>query len=240
MTRKEYYQIHKEEIKRKRREFYHANKNNEEYKERRKLWGRTYRTIYKEEIKSKSKEYYITNRQSCLNKHKEYRDANKDAIRLSNKEYRQQNKEREKVRHAKYHAKPEIKERRSLQSKKLYELNREKRSLQIKNYNAKYYKTENGKAQRCKNSHNRRARVNKVGGSYSVQEWINLKQQFNFTCLLCRRSEPEIKLTVDHIIPVSLGGSNDISNIRPLCKPCNAKAYWQLRNKLVEQEQLRL
>jgi 5-methylcytosine-specific restriction endonuclease McrA len=36
--------------------------------------------------------------------------------------------------------------------------------------------------------------------------------------LCCGEAKP---LTVDHVVPVSKGGSNDISNIQPLCLECN-------------------
>lgn len=69
----------------------------------------------------------------------------------------------------------------------------------------------------------RRARIQNVGGSFTNGEWANLKAQYNYTCPHCERSEPQIKLTIDHIIPVSKGGSNNIENIQPLCGSCNSK-----------------
>lgn len=85
----------------------------------------------------------------------------------------------------------------------------------------------------------RRARKRSAGGKYSKQEWEALKAQYNYTCLRCYRQEPAIKLSPDHVIPLSRGGTNDIGNIQPLCRTCNEKKYattidyrlsWQERN----------
>lgn len=67
----------------------------------------------------------------------------------------------------------------------------------------------------------RRARKHKNGGSHTIDEWETLKAQYNWTCPACESSEPEIKLTEDHIIPLSKGGSDNIENIQPLCMKCN-------------------
>lgn len=69
----------------------------------------------------------------------------------------------------------------------------------------------------------RRARKSKAGGSFTLKEWDILKAKHNFTCPCCLKSEPEIKLTIDHVIPISKGGINDRSNIQPLCRKCNSK-----------------
>lgn len=63
------------------------------------------------------------------------------------------------------------------------------------------------------------------GGSHSLSEWHNLKAQYNWTCPCCYKQEPEIKLSQDHIIPVSKGGSDNIENIQPLCMPCNLRKH---------------
>jgi len=43
----------------------------------------------------------------------------------------------------------------------------------------------------------------------------------NFTCQLCGRKAPEVKLEVDHIIPKSAGGTDDPNNLRTVCYACN-------------------
>lgn len=43
-------------------------------------------------------------------------------------------------------------------------------------------------------------------------------QRDNFRCVQCSASYP---LTLDHIVPWSAGGSDDVDNLRTLCWPCN-------------------
>lgn len=73
----------------------------------------------------------------------------------------------------------------------------------------------------------RRERLKKFGGSHTQEEWNILKKRCNFSCLSCKKSEPKIKLTRDHIVSLSNGGSDNIENIQPLCNSCNAKKYTQ-------------
>ncbi len=66
-----------------------------------------------------------------------------------------------------------------------------------------------------------RRRSKEVGatGSHTHNEWLALLRAYDNKCLRCGTTG---RLTEDHIIPLSLGGTNDISNIQPLCKPCNS------------------
>lgn len=43
----------------------------------------------------------------------------------------------------------------------------------------------------------------------------------NFQCVICGRRPPDIELCVDHIMPVSKGGTNAEENLRTLCTDCN-------------------
>ena len=78
--------------------------------------------------------------------------------------------------------------------------------------------------------HRRRALKAKVGGSYTEKEWLDVKEMYNNRCANCKK---KIKLTVDHIIPLTKWiewekvnkpnySWNDIENIQPLCTSCNS------------------
>lgn len=58
-------------------------------------------------------------------------------------------------------------------------------------------------------------------------KWLRLRFEIlkrdNFTCQYCGRNvrEDNIKINIDHIIPRSKGGNNDIINLITSCKECN-------------------
>jgi len=72
--------------------------------------------------------------------------------------------------------------------------------------------------------HNRRARLKASGGSHTPEQIKAMAGLQRHKCPNCKTS---IKngYEVDHIVPISKGGSSDISNIQLLCKRCNRRKH---------------
>lgn len=67
-----------------------------------------------------------------------------------------------------------------------------------------------------------------IEGTHTQEEWDNLKRKYNFTCLSCYKTEPIIKLTRDHIIPLTKNGTDKINNLQPLCLRCNISKFTRI------------
>ena len=68
----------------------------------------------------------------------------------------------------------------------------------------------------------RYAKEKNATGNHTLHEWVELKDSFGNVCVFCGSDE---KLTKDHVIPLSRGGSDYIENIQPLCRSCNSKKH---------------
>ncbi len=68
----------------------------------------------------------------------------------------------------------------------------------------------------------RRYREKGITGSHTLKQWEELKDKYGQRCAICKEKKT---LTRDHIIPVTKKGTNDISNIQPLCRECNSRKF---------------
>ncbi|HKO90008.1 MAG TPA: HNH endonuclease, partial [Polyangiaceae bacterium] len=57
--------------------------------------------------------------------------------------------------------------------------------------------------------------------SLSVKTRFQVLKRDRYTCQYCGAHPPDVLVVVDHVVPVAAGGSNDPSNLRTACQPCN-------------------
>lgn len=173
-----------------------------------------YKSAYQENRQShivRSKNWRANNREKFLRKKRDYYGKNRDRLRLEMAQYHERNKEKEKQyrknnsnrlnqKSSEWAANNPIKRRETL------------RAWRRANPDKVYIQKAN-----------RRALEKGATGSISDSEWEALLVKYKRTCLGCMRSEPEIKITMDHVFPLVLGGSNTIENAQPLCRSCNSR-----------------
>lgn len=78
--------------------------------------------------------------------------------------------------------------------------------------------------------HRYRSRLKNAEGKFTAAEWISCKEAHGNVCANCGEAK---KLCADHIIPISKGGSNYITNIQPLCFSCNSRKRDKMPHELV-------
>jgi len=198
--------------------------NDEERKIRKKISSKKYR----DNNKDKRHQYYLDNKDEVNKKRREDHLNNPEKYKRENK----RRYKRYKYRSSIYSKKNYLKHKEEfLERSKLQRLKNPKEYTKylkeyyinhkdsIKNKSSKWKKENRDKVNvQCQK---RRSLKRGAEGSFTLEEWENLKKEFNLTCPICFKSEPEIMLTIDHIIPLSKGGSNYITNIQPLCRSCN-------------------
>jgi 5-methylcytosine-specific restriction endonuclease McrA len=76
---------------------------------------------------------------------------------------------------------------------------------------------------KANNRRKRRAAKHASRGSFTAKEFEELCERYGNKCLSC--GSMSVVLEADHVVPLTRGGSDDISNIQPLCGPCNRRKF---------------
>jgi len=161
---------------------------------------------------------------------RKYVEANKEHYRELKRAHQKANPERydEALRKYRESHREEInskaRERRQQDLEHYREIGRdsyERHAEERRKYSLEYYKRFPEKSVAATNR--RRALKLSAEGTHTEEEWEELKAFYDFKCLRCGKQEPDIKLTRDHIIPLTQGGSDSIDNVQPLCARCNSK-----------------
>lgn len=156
----------------------------------------------------RKREWLSRNRDAILGKKKEYRERNRESLLQKLKNYHAANKEKEKEYRKKNRDKLNANAARWARE------NRPHRAGKLREWRAA-----NPEKVHIQKS-NRRFREKGAEGEFSAAEWDALLKKFGYKCLRCGREG--VKLTPDHVVPISRGGSNTIDNIQPLCRSCNS------------------
>lgn len=91
---------------------------------------------------------------------------------------------------------------------------KERRKVKNREYNKRAY--QENKIYFIEKSRRRKQRL---VGTFTQQQWLDVCNQYNNQCLRCACNN--CALTIDHVLPISKGGTNTIDNVQPLCMACN-------------------
>lgn len=158
-----------------------------------------------------------------------YKAAYDKTHREENKAYRLRNAVALKIKHAAYYQKHRdrllaaVKARSLSQAEKISRYHAEhyaKNAARLKAAVSAYRKANPDKKRHLENC--RRARKAGNGGTHTLEERQAKFSTCGNVCYYCGRAG---RLTVDHMIPLKRGGTNDIANIVPACRSCNSRKH---------------
>lgn len=124
----------------------------------------------------------------------------------------------------------ENREKYSQKSRNYYKANKKNQLAKSKIYREKNKKQilekrkeyrQNNKQMIRANLHNRKAKKRGNGGTHTGKEAEDLLIKQKYICVYCPQKLKENNRHKDHIIPLALGGTNNIDNIQWLCPKCN-------------------
>jgi 5-methylcytosine-specific restriction endonuclease McrA len=148
--------------------------------------------------------WYRKNREKVRERSAHWKRENPEKAREQRARYRQENPEYYQ-NHKEYYREYSVRYRSENQEKE-----RERKALWYKNNRDKVYA----------NGRRRRARILKAAGTHTAEQWQARLDYYGGKCRYCGCDG---KMEVDHVIPLSKGGTNWPSNLVPACKTCNRK-----------------
>ena len=180
--------------------------------DKKRAWDRAYYLANAERISARSKAYNLANRDHRREVKRAWYLANASRVLASSRAWKLAHPDRiRETDRSRYHANPD----RQREATKAWEAaNPGRRREVVRAWTKAHPEVGRFKVAR------RRAWKMAAGGSHTRAEWESLCAAYGYRCLACGK---HVRLTEDHIVPLSRGGSDSIDNIQPLCLPCNQR-----------------
>jgi len=162
-----------------------------------------WRNNHKEELSEYSRQWKKEHKEQL----KQYRIDHKDKIKEYNKKYREEHLEYfalYKKEHGQEHW------RKNKEHYLAYARKRRNDNKEATNKKDRMY------------AHKRRAIIQKLESTLTIEQWETIKEYFNNCCAYCGKERP---LAQEHFIPLSKGGAYTHNNIIPACKSCNSSKH---------------
>ena len=195
-------------------------------------YAKSYYLKNHEERKASRRKYYHENSEKEKAKHRKYYLENKEKIKVYDKKYYLENLEKIKAynqenseKHKAFYRKYYLENKRNIKaaSKKYRKENPEK----VKAIGKKYRLENPGKTREHKIK--RRGYGTPKNGILDKVITENILKYGEIVCEKCKEKCPN-NFHIDHIRPVSKGGSNDYDNLQILCADCNHKKFTKTAN----------
>lgn len=156
----------------------------------------------RDRIRARTAKWYREHLDQARKNRKEWKQRNIDKVRELDRKRRETNKDCFNARNRRWHTKNRDR------------INDLKRKTRAEN-------PDGFRAQAREWANRRRARKLNAEGSHTFDDFLFICEEMDWRCAYCGKKCTLGTITEDHVIPLSRGGSDDISNITPACRTCN-------------------
>ena len=152
--------------------------------------------VSKEQQKAYNREYYLKHRDAIRKATKQYADSNRVVVRARSRKRALETKEQNNER-----------------ARAWYVANK-----QLMIDRAKDWKKKHPDSVRA-NTRDYASRRSNAIGRFTSYDYTKLLNRYKGMCAYCSSSKAN---SIDHVVPLSKGGTNYIGNILPVCSTCNS------------------